>query len=183
MIDEKVRHLATEGGLNEIQRGYVRQLLDADAKGESGTIALLGASRKVADCLAVVLAEDAAKPPNERRLPQWEPGEIPPRVVRPAVTAGLEILRRIGAAAQQGQPYFKFQGGLDVTRSTLAQTRRYTRELVEAHPEPAVDGAEDPRATLDALYNAAAPPLETLRKKAEAERQLRWAALGPGRAP
>lgn len=183
MIEATVAELASAPALNEIQRGYVLQLIAADAKGESGTIALLGAARKVSDCLATVLAEDAARAGAAPRLPGWSREAIAERVARPAVGAGTEILRKIAQAAQQGQPYFRFQGGLDVTRSTLSQTRRFALELVAAHPWPTAEGELTPAETIESLAREANAGLEALVRAAEEERARRWAALGPGRVP
>jgi hypothetical protein len=182
-MDAKVGELATNGRLSEVQRGYPHQLEVAEAKGESGTIEVLGVSRTLADCLASLVHEDETRPAAEKRLPEWTMSDISERVVRPAANLGIELMRKIEEAAARGQPYFKFQGGLDATASTLSQTRRFEKELLVAHPLPPEAGEEDPLATVEALYKRAIPPLEELSNKVAEERKRRWASLGPGMRP
>ena len=182
-MDGKVAELASNGRLNEVQRGYPLQLETAEAKGEDGTITVLGVSRTLADCLVSVLKEDAAKPASDQRLPDWTSEDVTMRLVKPAATAGLELMRKIEQAAAQGQPYFKFQGGVDATTSMLSQVRRFEKELLTAHPWPHGPGEEDPLAAVEDLYRRAMPTLEALGLKLAEERKLRWAALGSARRP
>ncbi|MCI4349532.1 MAG: hypothetical protein L3J93_04880 [Thermoplasmata archaeon] len=182
-MEDKVRALGSDGRLNEVQRGYVLQLTLAEEKGEAGTIAVLGASKTLADCLVSLVGEDASRPEATKRVPDWTAEEVATRVAKPAVVAGIEIVRSIEAAASQGQLYFKFQGGLDATLSTLSQTRRYIQELLASHRWPLAPGETDPGEIVESLYQRARPPLDEFYRKAKEERELRWAALGPGRRP
>jgi len=182
-MDDKIAQLQSNERLTEVQRGYSRQLEVAEGKGESGTIEVLGVSRSLADFLDRLIREDADRPPGEKCLPGWTAADVSERVVRPAVAAGLDLMGKIEEAAVRGQPYFKFQGGLDATSSTLSQTRRFEKELLAVHPLPPGPGEEDPLAVVEALYQRTIPPLEEIGRKVEEERKRRWAALGPGMRP
>lgn len=182
-MDGKVAELSSNGRLNEVQRGYSLQLETAEAKGEDGTIMVLGLARTLADCLVSLIREDAAKPEADKRLPGWTSEDVTERLVKPAAKAGLDLMAKIEQAAGQGQPYFKFQGGLDATTSMLSQVRRFEKELLVAHPWPRGSEEEDPLSTAEALYQRAMPTLEELGRKLAEERKLRWAALGSPRRP
>jgi hypothetical protein len=182
-MEDRVAQLASNDRLNEVQRGYPLQLEAAMAKGEDGTLTVLGVSRYLADCLTSVIREDAARAEGEKRLPDWTEAEVTERVVKPAVEAGLVLMRRIEVAAARGETYYKFQGGLDATTSMLSQTRRFERELLAEHAWPLSPGEESPLAAVEALYEKATPPLEEIARKVAEERKLRWASLGSGLRP
>jgi len=182
-MDDKVAQLASNDRLNEVQRGYPLQLETALAKGEDGTLTVLGVSRYIADFLASTIREDAARPDAEKRLPDWTEAEVTERVVRPAVNLGLALMGRIAVAAEKGETYYTFQGGLDATTSILSQTRRFTKELLAEHAWPLSPGEESPLAMVESLYERASPPLEEIARKVEEQRKLRWASLGSGRRP
>jgi hypothetical protein len=182
-MDAKVAALASNPRLNEVQRSYIGQIESAELKGESGAIELLGVSRTLADCLVNLLKEDATRPAADRRLPDWTGQDVADRLVKPAAKGGLVLMRQIEEAALRGQPYFRFQGGLDATVSMLSQTRRFEKELLTAHAWPLAPGEEDPLAAVEAVYQRASPPLEQLALKVAEERKIRWASLGSGRRP
>ena len=179
-MDAKVAGLSSNARLGEVQRGYALQLGSAEAKGEDGTIERLGISRTLADCLVSLLEEDAARPEADKRLPDWRREDVSTLIVRPAVLQGIELMRKIEDAARHGQPYFKFQGGLDATTSMLSQTRRFEKEILSSHAWPLAPNEEDPRTTVETLYQQAMPPLEEIGRKVAEERRIRWASLGAG---